>query len=159
MWNGHTIRAQKNRPHVVAGIPRDNYGGRDTARKVNCLVPVDQAALAKLGEALDHDRDNVSAHLPADMMILCDAMMARLDQDAIPPDPEGKELTWIWQYRHLRASLQQHEDQQLTPLLRLAAKPTGGWPGLDAIIRETGRSLEEILGEEIPDNFDPGLDR
>lgn len=159
MWNGHTIRAQRRRPHVVAGIPRDNYGGRDTETRVNCRVAVDEGALAKLEEALEHDRENVTAHLPADVIATCCAMMATMDLDAIPPDPELKEPPYIWHYRHLRGCLQRHQDMQASPILSLAPKPTGGWLGLDAIIRETGRSLEGILGEEIPVDFEPGFDR
>lgn len=158
LWNGHTIRAQRNRPHVVAGIPRENYDGDDTARRVDCAVAVDEVALAKLEEALAHDRSNVLDYLPAEIITLCDAMMATFNQDALPqPKPDNK---WpkITEYRHLRACLQRHEDMQVEPLLCLATKPTGGWPALDALVRETGRSLEDILGEEIPDDLDPNFE-
>ena len=151
MWNGHTIRAQRNRPHVVAGIPKKNYFGRDTARKVNCAVAVDENALGKLQEALEHDRHNVDDFLPPDMMGLCQAMVAT--SGVVAPKTTAELLL---QYRHLRACLQHHEDTQVAPLLRLATKPTGGWPALDAIVRETGRSLEDILGEAIPEDLDPG---
>lgn len=155
-WNGHNIRAQRNRPHVVPGIPRDNFFGRDTAAKVNCAAPLDPESLASLEEALEYDREAVSAYLSPDVMLLCEAKMAALDVDTIPPRVYGSPL--ITEYRHLRACLQDHENQQLSPALCLAEKPTGGWPALDAVVQQTGRSLADILGEEIHDGFDPGID-
>lgn len=156
MWNCHYIRAQRNRPHVVPGIPLNNYGGRDTQARVNCAVAVNRDSLARLEEALEYDRQNVSVFLSQDMMVLCESMMATLDVDAIPPRNYNRPL--ISEYRHLRACLQYHEGRQVSPLLHLAEKPTGGWPALDAVVQETGRSLVDILGEEIDDGFDPGLD-
>lgn len=156
MWNAHTIRAQRNRPHVVAGIPLDNYHGDDTEKRVNCSVAVNKDALGKLEEALELDRSNVLDILPSDIMALCNAIMETLDANALPaPD---NNWPYIMQYRHLRAGLQRHEDTGEAPLLRLAAKPTGGWPALDAVVRETGRSLQDILGEDISDCFDPAVD-
>ena len=156
VWNGHTIRAQRNRPHVLPGITRDNFFGRDTPVKVNCAVPLDPDSLGRLDEALEYDRQNVAAYLSPDIMMLCEAMMATLDVDAIPPRVHGSPL--ITEYRHLRDCLQNHEVQQVSPLLCLAEKPTGGWPALDAVVQQTGRSLEDILGEDIVDGFDAGID-
>lgn len=155
-WNAHTIRAQRNRPHVVPGIPLNNYWDPGDEVKVNCAVPLNHESLGRLEEALEHDRENVTRYLSHDIMQLCEAFMRRLDPATMPPRVHGSPL--ISEYRHLRACLQDHEHLQAAPLLRLADKPTGGWPALDAVVRETGRSLEDILGEEIEDGFDDGLD-
>ena len=157
MWNGHTIRAQRNRPHVVPGIPLHNYFGDDTTKNINCSVAVNEDSLRRLEEALEYDRSNVYDYLPADIMGLCDTMMGTLDMDAIPPRDPAQPL--ITEYRHLRACLQHHEGLQVSPLLHLAEKPTGGWPALEEVVQETGRSLEDILGERIYDDFDPGVDQ
>lgn len=155
-WNAHTIRAQRNRPHVASGIPRNNYFGRDTETRVNCAVAVNPESLGKLDEALEYDRENVSRYLTPDIMKLCEAIMATLDVDDIPPRNRKNPL--LHEYRYLRDSLQNHEGRQIPPLLHLARKPTGGWPALDAVVQQTGRSLQDILGEDIADDFDPGLD-
>ena len=156
-WNAHTIRKQRNRPHAVVGIPRNNYWGRDSQTSVNCAVTVNPESFARLEEALECDRDNVCDYLPDDMMVLCESMMATLDAADLPPRGEYC-LPLITEYRHLRACLQFHEDQQVTPLLRLAEKPTGGWPALDEVVQQTGRSLADILGEEINDEFHREVD-
>lgn len=156
-WNAHTIRKQRNRPHVVVGIPRNNYFGRDSPRSVNCAATVNPQSLARLEEALEFDRDNVSDYLSQEMMVFCESKMATLDAADLPPRGEFG-LPLITEYRHLRACLQQHEDQQVSPLLRLPEKPTGGWPALDGVVQQTGRSLADILGEEIHDNFEDEVD-
>lgn len=140
----------------MPGIPLHNFRGRDTSTRVNCAVTPDPETLAKLEEALEHDRENVSRYLPQDVMLLCESMMHTLDLEALPEPVTGKPLIHV--YRHLRACLQRHEGLQLSPILRLAEKPTGGWPALDAVVQETGRSLADILGEDIQDDIDPRLD-
>ena len=156
MWNGHTIRAQNNRPHVVPGIPAHNYFGEDTEARVDCSVAVNEDSLGRLEEALECDRQNVSSYLSDDIMRLCDTMMGTLDMDAIPPRDPVRPL--ISEYRHLRDCLQHHEGQQVSPLLYLAEKPVGGWPALEEVVQQTGRSLEDILGERIYDDFDEAID-
>lgn len=155
-WNAHTIRRQRNRPHVVVGVPRTNYYRRDTQASVNCAVTVDPDALARLEEALEFDRQNISAYLPPDLMALCESIMRLLGADDLP-DPH-EDLPLITEYRHLRAHLQRHEDEQSLPVLRLATKPTGGWPALAEVVQQTGRSLADILGEDIVDEFDNEVD-
>ena len=157
VWNAHTIRAQRNRPHVVPGVPSDNYFGPDTATRVNCAVPVDNEHLARMEEAVAVDRPNITGYLPEEMLELCQAMMATLNGNAMP-DVEP-DRPFLGQYRHLRDALQRHEDQRSALHLQLAEKPTGGWAALETLLQETGRSLQDILDERFDeDDFDPGLD-
>jgi hypothetical protein len=125
-WNGHKIRKQKNRPHVVSGIPYVLYHMPNPDTAIDCRIPLPKEYWSEIRSAIQKKEDfDIEAYLPQEIMSLCDNLIISLG--GIPKElPDGTENEpWLEQYLGLREALQNHEKSHATPQLCLLTKPVG----------------------------------
>ncbi|KAI1430451.1 hypothetical protein GGR50DRAFT_702102 [Xylaria sp. CBS 124048] len=72
MWNGHRIRKQRTRQHVVPGIPYQLYNMPNPAQGyIDCRAPLDEEAWKGLMDAVERDGTDLDEYLPAITIKIC----------------------------------------------------------------------------------------
>lgn len=126
LWNGHKIRTQKNRPHVISGIPMDLYR---TDKVTNWGVPIeDDSDCGQLLRTMLQplEQVDIDEFMTPITMQWCEQQLAAL---AFTPDlrtEEDLKRPHLQIYIHLRDLVKAHIESQQEPHLELMPIPTGG---------------------------------
>ncbi|KAH6951121.1 hypothetical protein BKA56DRAFT_505960 [Ilyonectria sp. MPI-CAGE-AT-0026] len=124
MWNGHRIRPQKNREHLVSGIPMDLY---NTDAVENWAVKLGGSALAGLDEMLQAvDAVDIDDLLDPGTLEWCEEQLNDLGFDGQLNGDLDHKRPHLGTYLELRDRIQGHLGSQREPRLYIPETPTGG---------------------------------
>ncbi|KAI1430475.1 hypothetical protein GGR50DRAFT_698997, partial [Xylaria sp. CBS 124048] len=145
LWNGHRIRHQRNRPHVIAGIPYQLYTAPDpTSDYIDCRATLDNAAWEELMQIVRLDGLDIDEYLPATTMEIC----AKVSQPYAHRLHEKPSFTlktpYMPEYEKLRAGLREYMNTRRPeePELTLGTKPVGSWTALKEKFESMGVSMD-----------------
>ena len=137
LWNTHSIRSQKERPHTIPGPPEALYrwpeaygGGSNQGCKVPNTLPAQQARVAGF---------DLEEYLPPTVVAWCRARLAEhfpgtdgmieddcVDQIYITVDGQQVRLHYA-AYLFLRTAIFNHQQAGAEPVLYESEKPLGAW--------------------------------
>ncbi|KAJ3454452.1 hypothetical protein MRS44_018346 [Fusarium solani] len=124
MWNGHRIRPQKNREHLVAGIPMDLYKTSEVENWAVHLGPAARDGLAQMMAAVDYiDIDDLLDPTTTDW---CDQQLRDLQFDGQLDGELDHKRPHLAIYLRLRDKIQVHLDCGASPVLSIPESPVGG---------------------------------
>jgi hypothetical protein len=124
MWNGHRIRPQKNREHLVAGIPMDLYNTSEVENWAVHLGPAARDGLAQMMTAVDSiDIDDLLDPITTDW---CDQQLRDLQFDGQLDGELDHKRPHLAVYLRLRDKIQVHLDYGASPVLSIPESPVGG---------------------------------
>jgi hypothetical protein len=124
MWNGHRIRPQKNREHLVAGIPMDLYNTSEVENWAVHLGPAARDGLAQMMTAVDSiDIDDLLDPITTDW---CDQQLRDLQFDGQLDGELDHKRPHLAIYLRLRDKIQVHLDCGASPVLSIPESPVGG---------------------------------
>lgn len=155
-WNAHTIRRQKNRPHVHSGKPTELYRRPAKGKAIECKVRVPKDRFEKLKEVRDADGLDLQAYLPDEMMYLCDDFINAAEA---PEQDRNPETPFLGDYMYLRECLKKHEEEGKEPALSLLKRPTGNWDEFVERMEGLGVDLSEAFGQGEPVNIERDAER
>ncbi|KAH7237859.1 hypothetical protein B0J15DRAFT_143639 [Fusarium solani] len=124
MWNGHRIRPQKNREHLVAGIPMDLYNTSEVENWAVHLGLAVRDGLAQMMIAVDSiDIDDLLDPIITDW---CDQQLRDLQFDGQLDGELDHKRPHLAIYLRLRDKIQVHLDCGASPVLSIPESPVGG---------------------------------
>ena len=126
-WNCHNIRLQRNRPHVVHGMPWMNYHFSDPAKACNWGIPIDLLTVEEVARPLiDID---LGTCLEPETKMWCNRILTEMGIDEVKigshRDPD-KLRPFKRFYINLRDKIILHLESGEEPELRYRTKPRGG---------------------------------
>lgn len=156
LWNGHRIRMQKNRAHVISGRPMDLYNTREVR---NWGVPIDGEGEGSDTEALhtmlapleDIDIDNF---LTPDTFDWCQSRLLDLGFNGDQSLERDPMRPFFQIYLQLRQDIRDHiEGGNQGPTLALTAIPRGGVGRYYTLLQQNHTSLQDqasLQGDPLP---------
>jgi hypothetical protein len=176
IWNNHSIRAQKNRPHHVSGKPKVNYLFSKMKKVADCGRPIDPELVDALRADTAEWGKNASKILMYALLIICildideylplatlqwcsDALatvnidLSKLYGHQLVPG-SGKERLHKAAYLWLREHLRCHIEAGTEPNLQETSPPVGGYEyyekrggAVGQLIHENAQTVVERSGE------------
>ncbi|KAJ3453791.1 hypothetical protein MRS44_018423 [Fusarium solani] len=158
MWNGHRIRPQKNREHLVAGIPMDLYNTSEVENWAVYLGPAARDGLAQMMTAVDSiDIDDLLDPITTDW---CDQQLRDLQFDGQLDGELDHKQPHLAIYLRLRDKIQVHLDCRASPVLSIPESPDGGQERFLQLLEQN--CLEPInnslSGTELPGDIISSVD-
>jgi hypothetical protein len=140
LWNGHKIRTQKNRLHVISGIPMDLYN-TDKVRNWGVTFEDDDPCGQLVRTMLDPlDAIDIDEFLLPETQAWCDQQLETLGFNGQIPEGELYR-PHLGFYLELRQRVREHILGQQEPQLGLTPIPRGG---IEDYVRNSLPSLYEI---------------
>jgi hypothetical protein len=126
LWNGHKIRSQPNRPHVVSGVPYDLYS---TDKKPNWGVAFTEddecgRAVHTMMESVEDV--NIDDFLTPETEQWCEERLREMEFNPSSLTDEDHVRPHLQIYLRLRDLIQNHLDQDAMPRLEMVPVRTGG---------------------------------
>ncbi|KAI1821966.1 hypothetical protein F4861DRAFT_532618 [Xylaria intraflava] len=126
LWNNHTIRRQKNRPHVVHGKPTELY----ESSEVNWGIPIEEGSnadkmLRTMYEPLEAVEIDAFYNEETDQW--CRTQLAEMNFDEVLHTEEDHKRPYLQYYLELRRRVREHIASRALPHLKLTTHPTGGY--------------------------------
>lgn len=144
LWNGHYIRKQKQRPHVVPGKPWVLYNLPDpeNTKDYRCTAP--EAVLEELIKIIEEDGINLDEYLPAETMAVCSRIVDSFGGLPGLLTKETRQTPWIKEYNMLRVSLRQYIDDGQQPALSRCASHIGSLAHLRTWLLGKGIDVDKL---------------
>ncbi|KAG6171952.1 hypothetical protein E4U51_008021 [Claviceps purpurea] len=160
LWNGHSIRNQRNRAHVVSGKPADLWRTQDAP---NCGVRLSEDVDADDRVALNQMLDPLEA-IDIDRFLVqetedwCNDRLQEMGFfEARITDRERPHEEF---YKQLQRLIQDHEDNSREPVLQLAPIPRGGLSEYMRLLDLNGEPQDPALhGSPIPAELQELIER
>ncbi|KAG6065243.1 hypothetical protein E4U32_007591 [Claviceps aff. humidiphila group G2b] len=153
--NGRTIRKQRNREHVVSGIPADLYRTQ-SARNWGVHIDEDENAADRMAlnrlldplESVDIDR-----FLAQETENWCDSRLQEMGFFEAPARDRDEPYRNF--YLGLRRQIKAHQDSGAEPILRLSPIPLGGCSEYMRLFEQTDGHREDsnLQDSSIPPEF------
>ncbi|CAG9938550.1 unnamed protein product [Clonostachys rosea f. rosea IK726] len=152
LWNGHRIRNQKNRPHVVSGIPQDLYHSTNAP---NWGVPLsddeeapDWQLINDMYEPLaDLDMESL---LPEFTMNWCQERLEEIGFDARIDLQDNPEKPFVREFLLLRDLIEAYDEAGLQPALDLTPIHRGGAKEYERLLQQNYTTDSNFSGDAIP---------
>ncbi|KAI1116337.1 hypothetical protein F5Y14DRAFT_440036 [Nemania sp. NC0429] len=160
LWNNHTIRTQKNRPHVVSGKPTEIY---ETC-EVNWGIPIPEgseteALLRTMSDSLENTE--IDAFFTEETEAWCNAQLEELGFDGTLRTEEDHKYPHLRTYLDLRHRIRQHEASGNLPILSLIKHPIGGTNEFVDLLQRNHplfAANNNLNGNPIPPDFLAGIE-
>jgi hypothetical protein len=155
MWNGHHIRSQVRRPHVIPGVPFMLYNQPNPELYVDCRVPLDRERWRLLMDRFELDTMDIEHYLPKNTFHVCETIVQ--DFGGIPEELQNGDdkHPYLQEYEKLRSALQTHINLNMSPALGLLPKPHWNKQEMENILQNDGI---QIGIDEIEINSDNEID-
>lgn len=126
LWNGHKIRTQKNRQHVISGIPTDLYHTQDVR---NWGIPLGEDDNADdrvvFRTMLDSVQEiDIDSFLSEETNNWCTTQL--FEMGFFNEELDNFQRPHITAYITLRQRIKQHQESGQFPILRMTDIPLGG---------------------------------
>jgi len=146
LWNSHSIRKQRNRPHVVPGKPYVLYHQPCPDTATDCRLELGQERLQQLQAIVDMDGIDLNAYLPSATMDVCDGIMRSLGGLPTHIPPEEATSPYLQHFDRLRQALQIHIAAGNVPAIALLPTTTGSQGYIQSLLQEHNIQLEALGG-------------
>ncbi|KAI1761882.1 hypothetical protein GGR53DRAFT_449456 [Hypoxylon sp. FL1150] len=155
IWNSHSIRKQRNRPHVRPGIPYDLY---NTDEVPNWGIPVEEGSPAyEAAQVMYQPLEDIEIDefMTPETTEWCERQLEALGFDGILHTEEDHINPHIRTYVQLREIVRGHVISGQEPHLQLIEAPTGGterYIGLLNLLRDNHPLFanDNLRGDEPP---------